>query len=85
MHCWYEKSVNYALFGIVILIIAAAVFFSVKGIIVMKGIHSKLYPLYVNQIGSGPKKIEITDEFHLSQEKLKLIRKNFVCKDFYFN
>ena len=50
-----------------------------------KGIHSKLYPLYVNQIGSGPKKIEITDEFHLSQEKLKLIRKNFVCKDFYFN
>ena len=42
MHCWYEKSVNYALFGIVILIIAAAVFFSVKGIIVMKDIHSKL-------------------------------------------
>ena len=42
MHCWYEKSVNYALFGIVILIIGGAVFFSVKGIIVMKGIHTKL-------------------------------------------
>ncbi len=42
MHCWYEKSVNYALFGIAILIIAAAVYLSVKGINVMKGIHSKL-------------------------------------------
>ena len=42
MHCWYEKNVNYALFGIVILIIAGAVFFSVKGIIVMKGIRTKL-------------------------------------------
>ena len=36
MHCWYEKNVNYALFAIAILIIGGAVFFSVKGIIVMK-------------------------------------------------
>ena len=42
MHCWYEKNINYALFAIVIVIIAAAVFFSVKGIIVMKSIHTKL-------------------------------------------
>jgi hypothetical protein len=42
MHCWYEKNVNYALFAIAILIIGGAVFFSVKGIIVMKGIHTKL-------------------------------------------
>ena len=42
MHCWYEKNINYALFAIVIVIIAAAFFFSVKGIIIMKSIHTKL-------------------------------------------
>jgi hypothetical protein len=42
MHCWYEKGVNYGLFVLVILIIASALFFSIKGIIVMKGIHTKL-------------------------------------------
>lgn len=42
MHCWYEKGVNIGLFVIVLLIIVASLFFSVKGIIVMKGIHTKL-------------------------------------------
>ena len=49
------------------------------------GRELKLYPLYVDQNGSGPKKfLHISNEFNLSHEKLKLTLKNYVTKDFNF-
>ena len=45
----------------------------------------KLYPLYVNEAGIGPKGYEIGKEFNLSHEKLNLTIKNFVCNDIEFN
>jgi hypothetical protein len=42
MYCWYEKNVNYVLFVIALLLIAGSAYFSVKGILVMRNIHSKL-------------------------------------------
>ena len=49
------------------------------------GRELKLYPLYVDQNGSGPKKfLHISNEFNLSHEKLKLTLKNYVSKDFNF-
>ena len=45
----------------------------------------KLYPLYVNKAGTGPKGSEISNEFNLSNEMLKTTIKNFISKDFYFN
>ena len=47
-------------------------------------IKLKLYPLYVDQTGAGPKNSEITNEFNLSKEKLKLTLLNYVCNDFHF-
>ena len=47
-------------------------------------IKLKLYPLYVDQTGAGPKNREITKEFNLSKEKLKLTLLNYVCNDFHF-
>ena len=47
-------------------------------------IKLKLYPLYVDQTGAGPENREITKEFNLSKEKLKLTLLNYVCNDFHF-
>ena len=44
----------------------------------------KMYSLYVDKNGSGLKKKEITNEFSLSHEKLKLALKEYVSKEFYF-
>ena len=44
----------------------------------------KLFPIYVDQNGTGPKKSEISEEFNLSNEKLKLTIKNYISKDFHF-
>ena len=44
-----------------------------------------LFPLYVNKNGVGPNGYEIGNEFKLSQEKIKLVLKNYVCNDFIIN
>ena len=44
-----------------------------------------LFPLYVNEEGTGPKGYEIGSEYNLSREKLNLTLKNFVCNDFQIN
>ena len=36
--------------------------------------------IYVNKAGTGPKEGEIANEFYLSQEKMKLLIKNYICK-----
>ena len=41
----------------------------------------KLMNIYVNKAGTGPKEGEIENEFYLSQEKMKLLIKNYICKD----
>ena len=49
-------------------------------------INSKyLFPLYVNENGEGPTGSEIGKEFKLSQEKIKLAIKHYVCNDFNFD
>ena len=45
----------------------------------------KLYSIYVNKMGNGPKGDYISNEFNLSHEKLKLLKKNYISKDFHFN
>ena len=45
----------------------------------------KLFPLYVDEAGTGPKGFEISNKYNLSHEKLNLTVKNFVCKDFQIN
>ena len=42
----------------------------------------KIFSLYVDKNGSAPKKKEITNEFSLSHEKLKLALKEYVSRDF---
>ena len=49
------------------------------------GKNTKLYPIYVNKAGTGPKESEISNEFNLSNETLKTVIKNYASKDFYFN
>ena len=44
----------------------------------------KLFPLYVNKAGIGPKGNQISNEFNLSEEKLKTIIKNYISNDFHF-
>ena len=44
-----------------------------------------LYPLYIDETGTGPKGTEIGSEFKLNHEKLNLAIKNYVCNDFHFN
>ena len=51
----------------------------------LDGKNHKLYPIYVNKVGTGPKGNEISKEFNLSDENLKNTIKNYVSKDFYFN
>ena len=46
------------------------------------GNSKQLYPIYVNNDGTGPKGLGIGNEFNLSLEKLILSIKNFVCDDF---
>ena len=45
----------------------------------------KLFPLYVDEAGTGPKGFQIANKYNLSHEKLNLTVKNFVCKDFQIN
>ena len=47
-----------------------------------KGYLNDLFPIYINKSGTGPKRNEITNEFYLSEEKLKTIIKNYVSRDF---
>ena len=42
MHCWYETKVSYAIFAIALCLIIGNIFFSVKGILVMRNIKVKL-------------------------------------------
>ena len=49
------------------------------------GKNTKLYPIYVNKAGTGPKESEISNEFNLSNETLKTVIRNYASKDFYFN
>jgi len=42
MYCWYETSTNYIIFVIVLILIGGSLFFSIKGIIVLKNIKNKL-------------------------------------------
>ena len=49
-----------------------------------RGILAQLYSLYVNKAGTGPKGYEISDEFNLNKENLKILKRNFVSNDFYF-
>ena len=44
----------------------------------------KLYPIYVNKMGIGPKGDYISNEFNLSHEKLKLLKKVYISKDFHY-
>ena len=44
----------------------------------------KLFPIYVNEAGIGPKGNEIGNEFNLSHEKLNSAMKNYVCNDLNF-
>ena len=45
---------------------------------------AKLFPIYVNKMGTGPKVRHISNEFNLSHEKMKLLLKNYTSKDFHF-
>ena len=45
----------------------------------------KLFSLYVNEAGIGPKGSEISNKYNLSYEKLALSIKNYTCNDFHFN
>ena len=49
-----------------------------------KGSLIKLFPIYINKAGTGPMESGITNEFNLSYEKLKMITKDFISKDFHF-
>ena len=42
MHCWFEKNTNYVIFSIVLLLIGFSIFFSIKGILVLKNIKNKI-------------------------------------------
>jgi hypothetical protein len=42
MHCWYETQVSYAIFAIALCLIIGNIFFSVKGILVMRNIKVNL-------------------------------------------
>ena len=42
MHCWYETNVSYAIFAIALCLIVGNIFFSVKGILVMRNIKVNL-------------------------------------------
>ena len=44
----------------------------------------KLFHLYVNKAGTGPKGNQISNEFNLSEEKIKNIIKNYISNDFHF-
>ena len=46
---------------------------------------NKLFSLYVNKAGVGPKGRDIGNEFNLSHEKLNLVIKHYACNDFNFN
>ena len=48
------------------------------------GISSFTLPLYVNKNGVGPNGYEMSNEFNLSLEKLKLTIKNCACNDINF-
>ena len=42
MHCWFEKDTNYVIFSIVLILIGFSIFFSIKGILVLKNIKNKI-------------------------------------------
>ena len=44
----------------------------------------RLFSMYIDKNGSGLKKYEISNEFNLSDEKFKMVLKNYVSKDFQF-
>ena len=50
-----------------------------------KGTLAQLYSLYSNKDGTGPKGYELSDEFNLNNENLKILKRNFISKDFYLN
>ena len=49
------------------------------------GISNFTLPLYVNKNGVGPNGYEMSNEFNLSLEKIKLTIKNYACNDFNLN
>ena len=48
------------------------------------GEKEKLFPIYVNNEGTGPDEDEITNEFNLSEEKLKIVIKKYFSGDYKF-
>ena len=44
----------------------------------------KLFHIYVNKSGNGAKGREITNEFNLNNEKMKLITRSYLSKEFHF-
>ena len=58
---------------------------NMKIIFFTTNLNKKLFSLYVNKAGVGPKGRNIGNEFNLSHEKLNLVIKNYACNDFYFN
>ena len=44
----------------------------------------KLFHIYVNKNGNGAKGREITNEFNLNHEKMKLVMRNYLSKEFHF-
>ena len=45
-------------------------------------VSKKLFSIYVNEAGNGPKGYEIGNEYNLSNEKLSNAIKNYICYDF---
>ena len=43
----------------------------------------KLFSIYVDKTGAGPKGDKIPNEFYLNEEKIKLAKKNYIYDDFY--
>ena len=43
----------------------------------------KLSPIYVNKTGTGPKGKDISNEYNLNKEKVKLAIRNYISNDFY--
>ena len=50
----------------------------------IKGSLIKLFPIYINKAGTGPMESIVTNEFNLNHEKLKMITRDFISKDFHF-
>ena len=59
LYCWYEKNVNYAIFAIAVVLIFSDIFFSVKGLLVMKSIRIKITEELEGSFSSSKKKTEV--------------------------